>query len=341
MGLRRLKASPMKTALITGILGQDGTYLARFLAGHGYRVHGLIRLPYEREEPRIRRRFPAALLAQIQFHTGALEDPFSIAQVLKTSAPDEVYHLAGISDSRQSFLVPEETFHSIALGTLRLLEAARLQGKPMKFFLASSCEIFGVPQTAPQDEGTAMSPVTPYGVAKLAVNHLARIHRAQYGQFVSTGILYNHESPLRPANYLSRRVSQAVAAIKAGRLSTLTLGDLEAERDWSDARDFVRGFHLALQAELPDDYIFASGRTRKVAELVECAFLAAGLDYRKHVETRPAEIALSQVKAGLCGNPARAEKLLGWQREWSFEKMIHDMVQAELEDRPELDRAAP
>ncbi|HEY5233423.1 MAG TPA: GDP-mannose 4,6-dehydratase [Verrucomicrobiae bacterium] len=331
----------MKRAAITGIAGQDGTYLARWLLGQGYEVHGLLRSPFDCEEARVLRRFGQENTAKIQWHNGSLDDPFSLVRFLKASQPDEVYHLAGVTDSRQSFNVPEQSVTAITLGTLRLLEAAREICDDARIFLASSCEIFGEPAQVPQDESTVRQPVTPYGIAKLAADQFARLHREKYGQFVSTGILYNHESPLRPPNYLSSRVARAVAAIKQGRARELQLADLNAERDWSDARDFVRGFWLALQAKAPGEYIFASGQSRRVEEMVDCAFNAVELDYREFVKVTQRTSAAQQVAVGLCGNPRKAETELQWTREWEFQKTIQDMVRAELESRPEIDRANP
>jgi GDPmannose 4,6-dehydratase len=331
----------MKRAAITGITGQDGTYLARRLVRQGYEVHGFLRSPFDREEARLLRRFGAEDAAKIQWHNGSLEDPFSLVRFFKAAQPDEIYHLAGVTDSRQSFNVPEQSVTAITLGTLRLLEASREICIGARIFLASSCEIFGVPAQVPQDEGTLKQPVTPYGIAKLAADQFARLHREKYGQFVSTGILYNHESPLRPPNYLSSRVARAVAAIKQGRAHELQLADLNTERDWSDARDFIRGFWLTLQAKSPADYVFASGRRHRVGELVECAFKAAGLDYREFVKTTDRTNAAQQVATGLCGNARKAEIELQWTREWDFQKTIEDMVKAELENRPEIERANP
>jgi len=331
----------MKRAAITGIAGQDGTYLAGWLLRQGCEVHGLLRSPFDREEPRLQRRFGPETVAKIRWHCGSLEDPFSLVRFLDASQPDEIYHLAGVTDSRQSFDVPEQTVTAITLGTLRLLEAAREICDEARIFLASSCEIFGAPAQVPQDEDTLKQPVTPYGIAKLAADQFARLHREKYGQFVATGILYNHESPLRPPNYLSSRVARAVAAIKQGHLRELPLADLNAERDWSDARDFVRGFWLALQAEAPGDFVFASGRSRRVGELVECAFRTAGLDYREFVKTTDRTSAAQQVATGLCGNARKAETELQWTRDWDFQKTIEDMVRAELENRPETERANP
>jgi GDPmannose 4,6-dehydratase len=331
----------MRRAAVTGIAGQDGTYLARWLLRRGYEVHGLLQFPFDREEPGLRRRFSTADMAAVNWHSGSLEDPFSVVRFLKAARAHEIYHLAGLTDSRHSFLVPEESVLSITLGTLRLLEAAREFCADARVFLASSCEVFGVPAQIPQDERTPMRPVTPYGIAKLAADHFGRLHRERYGQFVSVGILYNHESPLRPDNYLSRRLSRSVAAIKQGRLKRLPLGDLEAERDWSDARDFVRGFWLTLQARQPGDYVFASGQRRTVREFVERAFAAAGLDYREFVKVTRRTPEGTQVSAGLCGRPRHAEQALGWRREWKFAAMVEDLVRAELEDRPDLNRADP
>ncbi|HZM01687.1 MAG TPA: GDP-mannose 4,6-dehydratase [Candidatus Saccharimonadales bacterium] len=330
----------MRKALITGILGQDGTYLARWLIAKDYEVHGMIRLPFSREEERIRRRFTSEDLARLHFHTAALEDPFSLAGLLRNSSPDEVYHLAGLSDSRQSFLVPEQTVQSITVGTLRILEAGRFQNPAIRYFLASSCEIFGAPGHSPQREDTPRQPLTPYGIAKQAADNFARLYREKFNQFISVGILYNHESPLRPPNYLSRRVARAIAAIKKKKLQKLRLGDLQAQRDWCDARDVTQGFWLALQAEHPDDFIFSSGASRTVREFVEVAFAAAGLEAEAYIETDPASVP-SSVTVGLCGDCAKAEKILGWKRRWDFSGMVGDLVQAELEDRPEIERANP
>jgi GDPmannose 4,6-dehydratase len=331
----------MKRAAITGIAGQDGTYLGRWLLLQGYEVHGLLQFPFDREEPGLRRRFGPEGMEGVRWYNGSLEDPFSLVRFLKAAQPDEIYHLAGLTDSRQSFLVPEETVLAITLGTLRLLEAAREICPAARLFLASSCEVFGEPAQVPQDEATLRQPVTPYGIAKLAADQFARLHRSKYGQFVSVGILYNHESPLRPPNYLSSRVAKAVATIKQGRARELELGDLSAERDWGDARDFVRGFWLALQAASSGDYVFASGRRHRVADLVDCAFAAVGLDYREFVKATDRNQPAQQVAAGLCGDPRKAEQELGWRREWTFEQSVGDLVQAELEGRSEFDRADP
>ena len=331
----------MKRAAITGIAGQDGTYLARWLLRQGYEVHGLLQFPWDREEPGLRRRYTPEDMAAVRWYNGSLEDPFSLVRFLKAAQPEEIYHLAGLTDSRHSFLVPEESVLTITLGTLRLLEAAREICGGARLFLASSAEVFGVPAETPQSECTPMRPFTPYGIAKLAADNFARLHREKYGQFVSVGILYNHESPLRPPNYLSSRVAQAVAAIKQGRALELELSDLSAERDWSDARDIVRGFWLSLQAKAPGDFVFASGARRRVEELVECAFRAAGLDFREFVKLTKRNADAQQVATGLCGNPHKAESELSWKRQWSFAQTVEDMVRAELESRPEIARADP
>lgn len=331
----------MKRAAITGIAGQDGTYLARLLLSKGYEVHGLLQFPFSREEPGLRRRFSPQAMESVRWYNGSLEDPFSLVRFLKSSQPDEIYHLAGLTDSRQSFSVPEETVLAITIGTLRLLEAVREICSGARLFLASSSEIFGEPEQSPQDEQTVRRPITPYGIAKLAADNFARLHREEYGQFVSIGILYNHESPLRPPNYLSSRVAKGVAAIKNGSATELQLGDLSPERDWSDARDFVRGFWLCLQAKEPGEFVFASGTKRRVAELVECAFKAAGLDYRKFVKTGAVEVTNQPANLGLAGNCSKAEALLGWVREWTFEQTISDLVEAELCNRSEIERADP
>ncbi len=331
----------MKRAAITGVAGQDGTFLARGLLNRGYEVHGLLQFPFDREEPALRRRYPPDEFNAVRWSTGSLEDPFSLVRFLKSSKPDEIYHLAGLTDSRQSFLVPEESVLSITLGTLRLLEAAREICPDAKIFLASSAEVFGEPVETPQSESTLMKPVTPYGIAKLAGDQFGRLHREKYSQFVSVGMLYNHESPLRPPNYLSRRLCLGVAAIKRGEAKELQLGDLGAERDWSDARDIVNAMWFSLQASKPGDYIFASGVKKRVEDFVATAFRAAGLDWKQFVKTTARTSSQQQVTNGLCGNTRKAETELGWKRTWNFNSMVADLVQAELENRSELERANP
>ena len=331
----------MKRVAITGIAGQDGTYLARWLLQQGCELHGLLQFPFDREEPGLRRRFNPEHMRAVTWYNGSLEDPFSLVRFLKAARPAEIYHLAGLTDSRQSFAVPEESVLAITLGTLRLLEAARELCPDARIFLASSSEVFGIPTHTPQNEITPRQPITPYGIAKLAADQFARLHREKYSQFISVGILYNHESPLRPPNYLSSRVARAVADIKHGRAQELQLGDLDAERDWSDARDFIQGFCLTLKAAVPGEFVFASGHSHCVKDLVHCAFKAAGLDYREYVKTTPRNDRAEQVVTGLCGSPAKADTELGWKRRWTFETTITDLVSAELENRPELQRADP
>jgi GDPmannose 4,6-dehydratase len=331
----------MKRAAITGIAGQDGTYLARGLLRRGYEVHGLLQFPFDREEPVLRRRYPADEFNAVRWSTGSLEDPFSLVRFLKSAKPDEIYHLAGLTDSRQSFLVPEESVLSITLGTLRLLEAAREICPTSRIFIASSAEVFGEPVETPQSETTLMKPMTPYGIAKLAGDQFGRLHREKYAQFAAIGLMYNHESPLRPANYLSRRVALGVAAIKRREAKELQLGDLGAGRDWSDARDIVNAMWLSLQVAKPSDYVLASGQQRRVEDFVATAFRAAGLDWRQFVKTTERTNNQQQVTNGLCGNPRKAEAELGWKRQWSFDAMVADLVQAELENRSEMERANP
>lgn len=331
----------MKRAAITGIAGQDGTFLARGLLRRGYEVHGLLQFPFDREAPTLLRRYPKAEFDAVRWSSGSLEDPFSLVRFLKSARPTEIYHLAGLTDSRQSYLVPEESVLSITIGTLRLLEAAREFCPDAKIFLASSAEVFGEPAATPQNETTPMRPCSPYGISKLAADNFGRLHRAKYSQFVSVGMLYNHESPLRPPNFLSRRLCLGVAAIKKGEAKELQLGDLTAERDWSDARDIVNAMWLALQAERPGDYVFASGVPKRVEDFVAAAFDAAGLDWRAYVKTTNRTANNQQVSFGLCGDAKKAETELGWKRTWNFNTMVADLVQAELENRSELERANP
>lgn len=321
----------MRRAAITGIAGQDGTCLARMLLREGYEVHGLLRADFRREEPKLRQRFTDTEMAAIRWHRGNMEDEFSVLRFLKKAEPDEIYHLAGLSDSRESFEMPAQAVRSIVLGTVTVLEGSLDICPTARIFLASSAEVFGQPACTPQDEDTLMRPETPYGIAHLAADQFARMHRERHGRFIAIGLSYNHESPLRPPNYLSARVARAVAAIHRGEQKELTLMGLDSERDWGDARDFVKAFHLALRATTPDDYVLATGYVRPVADLVETAFAAAGMDYRKHVQVvRHWADTGTQVKFGLRGNAGRAANGLGWKRDWSFQQTITDMVRTEL-----------
>ena len=319
----------MKRAFITGIEGQDGSYLAELLLGKGYEVHGLYRRSSNGGAANLKH-----LKGEGLFLSAAdLDDLESVRVPLEQCAPDELYHLASQSHVGQSFETVEETCRVTGLGALRVLELARHLARPPRFFHASSSEIFGSPERSPQDENTPVNPVTPYGCAKAFGTQMTRIYRKNFGLFAVNGILFNHESPRRGENFVTRKICRAVAAIKHGRQNGLALGDTSAQRDWGNARDYVRGMWLALQHDAPEDFVFATGKPHRVQDIVEIAFRAAGLDWREHVQSdqqlfRPAD------PRQVVGNAAKAKRLLGWEPEISFEATITEMVAAELAAGP-------
>ena len=321
----------MKRAFITGIEGQDGSYLAELLLAKGYAVHGLYRRNGNADLVNLQHLTadPQVFQKKLFLYAGDLDDLESVRVPLENAAPNELYHLASQSRVGLSFEQVEETCRITGLGALRLLDLARRLPKPPRFFHASSSEIFGSPERMPQDESTAVAPITPYGCAKAFGTQMARIYRKNFGLFAVNGILFNHESPRRGKDFVTRKICRAVAAIKTGKQSELRLGDTSAQRDWGHARDYVRGMWLALQAEIAEDYVFATGKLHRVQDIVEIAFRAAELDWRQFVRQdlsllRPAD------PCQVVGNPAKAAKLLDWRPEITFEQTISEMVQAEL-----------
>jgi len=321
----------MKRAFITGIEGQDGSYLAELLLAKNYEVHGIFRRSNNGGLANLKSLVAAPQIFQKKLFLSAadLDDADSIRLPLEQAAPDEIYHLASQSHVGHSFEKVEETCRLTGLGTLRVLEIARKLNKPPRFFHASSSEIFGSPEQSPQDETTPVAPVTPYGCAKAFGTQMTRVYRRTFGLFAVNGIFYNHESPRRGENFVTRKICRAAAAIKLGRQQELVLGNTVAQRDWGHARDYVRGMWLALQHETPEDFVFATGRLHSVQDVVQLAFQTAGLDWRQYVrqETqlfRPVE------PQKLLGNAAKAGRLLKWQPEISFEQLIKEMTEAEL-----------
>ena len=286
----------MKRAFITGIEGQDGSYLAELLLAKNYEVHGIFRHSTNGGAVNLRHLKADAQVFQktLFLYPADLDDVDSIRVPLERSAPDEIYHLASQSHVGQSFEQVEDTCRITGMGALRLLELTRKLPKSPRFFHASSSEIFGSPEQSPQDETTPVAPVTPYGCAKAFGTQMTRIYRKNFGLFAVNGILFNHESPRRGGNFVTRKICRAVAAIKSGKQSELVLGDTSAQRDWGNARDYVRGMWLALQHTTPEDFVFATGKLHRVQDVVELAFKAAGLDWQKYVRQekqffRPAE----------------------------------------------------
>jgi GDPmannose 4,6-dehydratase len=320
-----------KRVLITGITGQDGSYLAELLLGRGYEVHGVVRRTSSLERSRLRHIYAdtAVYGRTLHLHYADLDDPTTLRRVLVNVAPDELYHLAGQSHVGLSFDIPESTCEMTAMGTLRLLEMIRDLPKPVRLFHASSSEMFGSCAVSPQNEETPFKPVSPYGAAKVFATQMVRIYRDAHGIFAVNGILYNHESPRRGENFVTRKICRAAAAIREGRQRELSLGDTSSRRDWGDARDYVRGMWLSLQQDTPRDYVFASGVLHSVQDVVEVAFSAVGLDWRQYVHQDPRFLRPAE-PTNLLGDATRARTMLGWNPDIGFNHMITEMTLAEL-----------
>lgn len=337
-------------ALITGITGQDGSYLAEFLLEKGYEVHGLVRRHSISNTSRIDHIIHSDY-HKVKFflHFADLTDSSNLMRLIAEIRPTEVYNLAAQSHVGVSFEVPEYTAEATGVSTLKLLEAIRVNGGNCRYYQASTSELFGgLPETAPQSEATPFYPKSPYGVAKMYSYWITVNYRESYNMFTCNGILFNHESPRRGENFVTRKITLAIAAIIAGKQDKLSLGNMNAKRDWGFAGDYVKGMWMMLQKEKPDDYVLATNETHTVREFVEAAFLALGITVKWEgkgvkekgydAETgkllvdvnpefyRPAEVEY------LWGNPAKAEKTLGWKREIGFEGLVHMMMEADLKE---------
>jgi GDPmannose 4,6-dehydratase len=313
-----------RKALITGITGQDGSYLAEFLLKKNYRVYGLIRRSSTINFERI-----SHLQDQIELIPGDLLDQSSLITALRTTEPDEVYNLAAQSFVPTSWSQPVLTGEFTALGVTRLLEAIRVVNPTIRFYQASSSEMFGMVEHSPQNEFTRFYPRSPYGVAKLYGHWITVNTRESYGLFACSGILFNHESPRRGVEFVTRRVTYGAARIKLGLQGKLKMGNQDAERDWGFAGDYVEAMWLMLQQETPDDFVIATGETHTVRRLLEIAFTHVGLDYRKFVETDSALLRPAEVHH-LRGDYSKARRKLGWKPTVSFEKLIEMMVDSDL-----------
>ena len=315
----------MKKALITGVTGQDGSYLAEFLLEKGYKVLGMVRRTSTVNFDRI-----THIQNDIELAQGDLLDQVSLIAILQEHHPDEVYNLAAQSFVPTSFEQPVLTGEFTALGVTRVLDAIRLVDNNIKFYQASSSEMFGKVREVPQNENTPFYPRSPYGAAKVYGHWITVNYRESYGLFACSGILFNHESPRRGLEFVTHKVTHGAAKIKLGLADELRLGNLEAQRDWGYAGDYVEAMWLMLQQDEPDDYVIATGRTHSVRELCEAAFGHLGLDYRDYVVCDPKFYRPAEVDQ-LIGDASKARKVLGWEPRVSFEELIHMMVDADLE----------
>jgi GDPmannose 4,6-dehydratase len=310
-------------ALVTGITGQDGSYLAELLLGKGYEVHGIMRRSSSLSTGRIDHIFN-----KLNIHFGDLADGMALSQVVREVQPHEIYNLAAQSHVKVSFDVPEYTGDTTGLGTLRLLEAVRMLPGYPRLYQASSSEMFGA-SPPPQNELTPFYPRSPYGCAKVYSYWITKNYRESYGMHASNGILFNHESPRRGETFVTRKIAKAVARIRHGLQKEVVLGNLEARRDWGHARDFVQAMWLMLQQDKPDDYVIATGETHSVAEFCEVAFKHVGLDdWPRYIKTDPKYFRPAEVDV-LLGDPSKAKRILKWKPTVGFRELVHEMVDAE------------
>jgi GDPmannose 4,6-dehydratase len=320
----------MKTALITGVNGQDGSYLAEFLLAKGYEVHGLIRRSSSFNTQRVEHIYhdPHESGVHFRMHYGDLSDSGSLINLIRQLEPNEIYHLGAQSHVKVSFEVPEYTADATGMGTIRMLEAIRASGVNTRFYQASSSEMYGA-APPPQNEETPFHPRSPYGVSKVFAFWSAVNYREAYGIFASNGILFNHESIRRGETFVTRKISRAVARIKAGMQDKLYLGNLDASRDWGYAPEYVEAMWMILQQDEPEDFVIATGEAHTVREFVELAFDRVGLDWQRHVEIDPRYFRPAEVES-LCGDPAKAREKLGWKAKTSFEELVALMVDGDV-----------
>lgn len=317
-----------KHALITGLTGQDGAYLAQLLLSKGYEVHGLVRRSASADVIDARLRW-LGIASDVQVHDGNLTDLSSLLRVIGEIRPDEVYNLAAQSFVKSSWQQPILTGTVTALGAGNMLEAVRLAAPKARFYQASSSEMYGLIQEPMQTEKTRFYPRSPYAVAKLYAHWMTVNYRESFGLHASSGILFNHESPLRGIEFVTRKITDGVARIKLGLHEKLALGNLDATRDWGHARDYVRAMWLMLQQETADDYVVATGRTTSIRDFCKLAFGHVGLNYEDHVYVDPRFLRPAEVEI-LRGDPSKARDRLGWTHECSLEQMVAEMVDADL-----------
>jgi GDPmannose 4,6-dehydratase len=319
-------------ALITGITGQDGSYLAELLLGKGYEVHGIVRRSSSLERVRLSELYqdPQIYGSRLHLHYADLTDTTTIRRIVMKVQPTEFYHLAGQSHVGLSFEIPESTCELTAMATLRIMEILRDLPQPPRFLHASSREIFGTPANSPQDESTPVNPNSPYGCAKAFATQMTKIYRESHGLFFCNAICYNHESPRRGENFVTRKVTLAAARIRAGLQNSLSLGDLDSQRDWGFAGDFVQAMWLMLQHSQPDDYVLATGCSHSIRDLLQLAFDHVRLNWRDHVQVdqrflRPADA------TALLGDSSKARNVLGWRPSLDFAGLVRLMVDTDIQ----------
>jgi GDPmannose 4,6-dehydratase len=320
-----------KTALITGVTGQDGAYLAKLLLEKGYTVHGMLRRSASADVIGDRLRW-IGVYDDVQMELGDLLDAGGLARLMRRLQPDEVYNLAAQSFVGASWDQPHLTGSVTGLGTTNVLEAVRLESPQSRFYQASSSEMYGLVQHPVQSEKTPFYPRSPYAVAKMYAHWMTVNYRESFGLHASAGILFNHESPLRGIEFVTRKVTDAVAAIKLGQQKTVDLGNLDAKRDWGHAQDYVEAMWLMLQQEVPDDYVVATGKTWTVREMCDVAFSTVGLNYQDHVTINPKFLRPAEVDL-LLGDPTKAKEKLGWEPKISMQELIAEMVEADIARR--------
>lgn len=320
-----------KVALLTGITGQDGSYLTELLLEKGYDVHGIVRRTSVMTRSRIDLlRSDASLYGKRFFlHYGDLSDATTLRRIFQKVLPDEFYHLAGQSHVGLSFEIPESTCDEVAMATLRLYEICRDLAKPPRIYHAASSEIFGLVTSTPQSESNPYRPTSPYGCAKAFAANLGQVYRRSHGMFICNGILYNHESPRRGENFVTRKISLGVARIKRGLQTHLTLGNLDAQRDWGHAADYVEAMWLMLQAQEADDYVVATGVPHTVRDFVREAFAVVGLDWESHVQVDSNFLRVADPLL-LLGDPAKIKQQLGWVPRRDFQTLVREMVESDL-----------
>jgi GDPmannose 4,6-dehydratase len=318
-------------ALITGVTGQDGSYLADLLLAKGYEVHGIVRRTSNLLRSRVEhlRNDPAIYGQRFFLHYGDLGDATTLRRIFRKEQPTEVYHLAGQSHVGLSFEIPESTCEEVAMASLRLFEICRDEPRPVRIYHASTSEVFGNAESEPQNERTAFRPTSPYGCAKAFATQTARVYRETYGMFLCNGLAYNHESPRRGENFVTRKISRQVALIKTGRAHELVLGNVDSRRDWGHAEDYVEAMWLMLQHETADDYILATGESHSVHDFARAAFAVAGLsceDYLRHDAT----LDRRSEPARLVGDATKIRERLGWTPRRRFGDVVREMVEADL-----------